>query len=200
MDIIPSNRHEITIAANDARCVAIANRYGNFCEFCKVWSPMNLGYILENVENSVKEKVPSLVMMMLTYGTDNIQRNLRIMLRGVVKVMGEDNISEDDIHTIARLITETKAFRLLNYAYLVAFFKRLEQGEFPLYACKPHQFMNAFQTYAKTALANQRILQAQVESEEAERRFEEHRKTAITFDEFKRRTGYQGNNPIAKCE
>ena len=196
MDIIPSNRHEITIATNDARCVAIMNRYGDFQEFSKRWSPMRLGYILENVENSVKEKVPSLVMMMLTYGTENIQRNLRIMLRGVVKMMGEDNISEDDIHTIARLITETKAFRLLNYAYLVAFFKRLEQGEFPLYACKPHQFMNAFQTYAKTALANQRVLQAEAERAEEERRMEEHRKNAITFEEFKKRTGYQGNNPL----
>ena len=161
---------------------------------------MKLDYIAENVENSVKQKVPSLVMMMLTYGTENIQRNLRIMLRGVVKVMGEDNISEDDIHTIARLITETKAFRLLNYAYLVTFFKRLEQGEFPLYACKPHQFMNAFQTYAKTALANQRILQAQAEQEEQDRRFEEHRKNAITFEEYKRRTGCQEANPLGSIE
>lgn len=196
MDIIPSNRHEITIATNDARCVAIANRYGDFSEFCKVWSPMKLDYIAENVESSVKRKVPSLVMMMLTYGTENIQLNLRIMLRGVVKIMGETNINEDDIKTIARIITETKAFRLMNYAYLVTFFKRLEQGEFPLYACKPYQFMNAFQTYAETALANQRILQAQAEREEEERRFEEHRKSAITFEEFVKRTGYQGNNPL----
>lgn len=197
MDIIPTNRHEIQIATNDSRCVAIANRYGDFQEFCKVWSPMKLGYIAENVENSVKQKVPPLVMMMLTYGTDNIQLNLRIMLRGVVKTMGEDNIREDDIQTIARLITETKAFRLLNYAYLVTFFKRVEQGEFPLYACKPHQFMNAFQTYAKTALANQRILQEKAEREEEEREREEHRKSAITFEEFKRRTGYRGDNPLS---
>ena len=200
MEIIATNRREITIATNDARCVAIANRYGNFSEFCKVWSPMNLGYIAENVENSVKQKVPSLVMMMLTYGSDNIQLNLRIMLRGMVKVMGETNINEDDIKTIARIITETKAFRLMNYAYLVTFFKRVEQGEFPLYACKPHQFMNAFQTYAKTALANQRVLQEQAEREEIKRMAEEHRKNAITFDEFKRRTGYQGSNPLGNQE
>ena len=197
MDIIPTNRHEITIASNDARCVAIINEYGDFQEFSKRWSPMRLDYIAENVENSVKAQVPPLVMLMLTYGTENIQRNIRIILRWVVKTMGEDNISEDDIHTIARLITETKAFRLLNYAYLVTFFKKLEQGEFPLYACKPHQFMAAFQKYAKTALANQMILQEQAEREEARRIADEHRKNAITFDEFKRRTGYQGDNPIS---
>lgn len=197
MEIIPTNRKDITIATNDARCVAIANRYGNFSEFCKVWSPMQLGYIAENVDKSVERGVPALVMMMLTYGTENIQLNLRIMLRGVVKIMGETNINEDDIKTIARLITETKALRLLNYAYLVTFFKRVQQGEFPLYACKPHQFMNALQTYAKTALANQRILQEEAERRETERRFEEHRRTAITFEEFKRRTGYQGDNPLS---
>lgn len=197
MDIIPTNRKEITIATNDARCVAIANRYGDFKNFCKIWSPTNFGYIAENVEKSVVEKVPTLVMMMLTYGTENIQSNLKIALFGLVKLMREDNISKDDVNTIARLITETKSLRLLNYAYLFTFFKRVEQGEFPLYACKPHQFMNAFQTYAKTALANQMALQAEAERAEAERRFEEHRKTAITFEEFKRRTGFQGDNPLS---
>lgn len=198
MQLIQSNRKEIAIATTDARCVAIANRYGDFSEFCKVWSPMQLSYILENVESSVERKVPTLVMMMLTYGTENIRLNLRMMLRGIVKIMGENNIKEDDIKTIARLITETPSLRLLNYAYLTAFFKRVEQGEFPLYACKPHQFMNALQTYAKTALASQRILQAEAEAKEEHRRYEEHRKSAITFEEFKRRTGYQGNNPLSK--
>ncbi len=201
MDIIPTNRHEIQIATNDSRCVAIANRYGDFQDFCKVWSPMKLGYIAENVENSVKQKVPTLVMMMLTYGTENIQTNLRIMLAGVVKDMREDNVSYDDITTIARLITETKSLRLLNYAYLVTFFKKIEQGEYPLYSCKPHQFMAALQTYAKTALATQRALQEAAERAETERRMEEHRKSAITFEEFKRRTGYNGDNPLdsGKC-
>lgn len=201
MEIIPTNRRDITISPQDPRCVAIANRYGDFQEFSTKWTPMRLGYIAENVEKSVEQGVPALVMMMLTYGTENIQTNLRIMLAGVVKDMREDNVSYDDITTIARLITEAKSLRLLNYAYLVTFFKKIEQGEYPLYSCKPHQFMAALQTYAKTALATQRALQEAAERAEAERRMEEHRKSAITFEEYKRRTGYNGDNPLdsGKC-
>lgn len=198
MDIIPTNRRtEIVAATNDPRCVAIANRYGSFQEFNNKWSFEKLGYIAENVDNSVAEKVPSLVMMMLTYGQANIKNNLKLLLIATIKKMGETYIKMDDIDNIVRIITETKSLRLLNYAYLVTFFKRVEQGEFPLYACKPHQFMSAFQTYAKTALATQRILQAEVERAEEERERAEHRKNAITFEEFKRRTGLNGDNPLS---
>ena len=196
MDIIPTRRNMLTVTPQDPRCVAIAGQFGDFATFVSRWKPERLAYITQNADRSIEMGIPALVMMMLTYGQENIQEHLKLMLVYAVKQMREDNIDKKDIETIARLITESKPLRLLNYAYVIAFLGRVMQGEYELYACKPHQFMAAFQKYAVTARARQDLLMRQKESAEEERRWQEHRKSAITFEEFKRRTGFKGDNPL----
>ena len=199
MDLIPTSRAMLmTATPQDPRCVAIAERYGDFTAFVNKWKPENLTYIAQNVDNSAD--TPSLVMMMLTYGQENISDHIKLVLIWVVKEMRENNINMADIERISKLITESKPLRLLNYAFLLTFFAKIMQGEYDLYSCKPHQFMAAFHKYAVTARARQDEIERVKRQAEEDREWEEHRKSAITFEEFKRRTGYTGENPISQLQ
>ncbi len=195
MDLIPTSRAMLmTATPQDPRCVAIAERYGDFTAFANTWRPENLFYIAQNVDNSAD--TPALVMMMLTYGKENISNHIQLVLIWVVKEMRETNINMADIERISKLITENKKLRLLNYAFLLTFFAKIMQGEYDLYSCKPHQFMAAFLKYAVTAKARQEEMERAKRQAEEERAWQEHRKNAITFEEYKRRSGYTGENPI----
>ena len=180
----------------EPRKAAVVAKYGDFDKFNERWSVNNMRSIAANAELSVERGVPTLGMMIATYSKDCIQQNLVNLLIGLVYRMGETNIAPENIKTIAESITDSTPLRYLNYAFVVRFFSKIEQGEYKLYSCKPHQFMNAFQEYAKDAIMVQRALEADAESRRKAVEWEEHRKSAISFDEFKRRTGYRGDNPI----
>lgn len=189
MELINSSNRQLTVTSNDPRCMAIASRYGDMLQFAQTWSPANIAKIAENVDKSVEADVPALVMMMRTYGKDNIVNNLQLMIVGMVAQMGATNVNPKDIETIARLITEAKSLRLLNYAFLVTFFAKVMQGEYELYSCKPHQFMSALQKFAKDALARQDALLSEKRRKENERHAAEAAENTMTWEEYAKQNG-----------
>lgn len=182
----------VAVTPTDKRCMAIYDRYGNFVQFTARWCPANLSAIANNVSKSVE--VPSLVMLMRTYGTDQMINNLLLFLVGVAKMLKLDNVNFEDLATIARLITENPKLRTLNYAYLVTFFAKVEQGEFNIYSSKPHQVMRAFQEYAVQAAQQQSLM---MEEHARHCEMKKDRETEkLSWEEFAAKRGIVDSNPI----
>jgi len=178
MTILPTTRVDAALVAtpDDPRCVAIANRYG---EINQLFMAVN--------KQQPKADTPSLVMVMKTYGPDEVKRQLEMRIRFFVLKMDDGLLNDEEVSSLADSIANNKNARILGYDLVLDFFRALEEGEYPLYACKPRHIMEAWQTYAKSALAIQHKLKEQAEREQRDREWEEHHKQCITLAEFKRR-------------
>ena len=189
MEILPSNRRETAVAVtytpDDPRCMAIASRYG---------TEQNLYTIVSTGTPSAD--TPSMVLCMKTYGPDAVTRQLASRMKMAALRMGETTMDNIDAGLIAQGIADDPGARILAYDLVMGFFTRLEQGHFNLYSCKPRHVMEAWQQYSKGAHQEQTRLREEAEKKRHDEEMAEHRKNAITFEEFKRRTGYQEENPI----
>lgn len=181
MEIISNRPKELTVTHDDPRCVAVMARYGEADRmFTAIMSHPKLS-----------PTTPSMVMMMRTYGLETVYRQIYNRLKISVLRMDESMLNDEEMGTIALNIVDDRNARVLGYDLVLEFFRRMEKGEFELYACKPRNIMAAWQQYAKHAAALQIRMKEEAERAEREKAEAEHRKTAITFEEYKRRTGLQ---------
>ena len=184
MELITSKRRNelITATPGDPRCAALVGRYGDAAGMMAVWSPAKASAIAAKAAHS--EAAPSLVLMMLTYGSDTLAALLSAHAAAAIDTAGlSDRFTADDCRTIARMITEDESLRTLNMAYLIRFFAQFGRGVFELYGFTPYTFMRSLQTYARQAHAEQRRMmeEAAIRREREER--EEH---ARAVEEIKR--------------
>ena len=110
---------------NDPRCKAIVESCGDAARFFGFMTPANLDYIAEHRKDAVrKEKSPALVMVMLTYGQQAAEENIKVFVAYVCIRLGLDWDSFEKSQ-IASTIANTAEARTLPYTYIVGFFKWL---------------------------------------------------------------------------
>ncbi len=166
----------------DPRCKAIIECCGDASKFFGFMTPANLDYIAEHRKDAVrKDKSPSLVMVMLTYGQQATEENIKVFVAYVCIRLGLD---WDDFEKtqIASTIANTEEARTLYYVYIVGFFKWLCEGRYPLYAGKLANVMEAFQCYARQASAEVRQLDEEIERQQRELEQLRHSQECVKFD------------------
>lgn len=179
MVILPSTRTEtaaVTSTPGDPRCVAIANRYGEADHL-----------YMEIINAEPKAETPSMVMVMATYGTDAVLRQLQARIRIAVLRMDESALNDEEVESIAQAIVDEESARILGYDLVMGFFTALEHGKYSLYNFKPRHVMEAWHKYAESAIRTQGKLKRAAENARNDAEWEEHRKQCITFEEYKRR-------------
>lgn len=173
--VMPAVRQDI----NDSRCKAIVESCGDAAKFFGFMTPANLDYIAEHRKDAVcKEKSPALVMVMLTYGQQTAEENIKVFVAYVCIRLGLDWDSFEKSQ-IASTIANTAEARTLPYTYIVGFFKWLCEGRYPLYAGKLANVMEAFQYYAKGASAEVRKVKEDMEHEQRERERQERERNYV---------------------
>lgn len=190
MKLLTDNKRDVAMTPYDPRCMAIVQRHGDFASFQAHYCPANMVQIAQSVDPDT----PSLVLLLMTYGTERMQKNLSLFLVAVVKQLKLDNVDFNDIRTIATLITQNDTLRKLKYPYIIAFFVAVMQGEFNVYAFKPHQVMKAFKEYAGQAIRSQAIML----EEEERRKYEAEQQGRVTMNwsEFAAKRGIDEACPI----
>ena len=199
MEILPSNRRSnlptsqvnadgfqvlpaVLQDTNDPRCKAIAERCGDAARFFGFMTPANLDYIAEHRQDAVrKEKSPALVMVMLTYGQQATEDNIKVFVAYTCIRLGLDWDSFEKSQ-IASTIANTSEARTLPYVYIVGFFKWLGEGRYPLYAGKLANVMESFQCYARQASAEVRQLHDEIERQQRELEQQRHSQECVKFD------------------
>ena len=148
-----------------------------------LWSPAHVHYIARNVERSCD--VPTLAMMIKTYSREAMMTLLNAHIVATFTTAGiSDRFSVGDCSVIAMMICDNEKLRSLNLAYLLAFFSKFAQGEYPMYGCAPTEFMKSFLAYYNVAIKQQRHNEEQLERQRYEAEMAEHRKTAITWEQY----------------
>ena len=166
---------------NDPRCKAIVESCGDAARFFGFMTPANLDYIAEHRKDAVcKEKSPALVMVMLTYGQQAAEENIKVFVAYVCIRLGLDWDGFEKSQ-IASTIANTAEARTLPYTYIVGFFKWLCEGRYPLYAGKLANVMEAFQCYARQARAEVDELLKDIERQQQEQEWQEHLRNSVKF-------------------
>lgn len=176
MEIIPSNRKsaELTTADKDKRCIAVAQVYG---------SADNL--YIQATSGELSAETPSMVLCMETYGEPTIRRQIAGRMKMAAMRMGETLIDVADTEIIAEAICQNTSARILGYDLVMRFFRLLELGKYELYACKPRNIMEAWQQYAKAAIAEQNKIKGELESRKRDEEWREHQKQVLRGHELK---------------
>lgn len=176
MEILPSNRksNELITSCKDERCVAVTRAYG---------SADNL--YLQAVNGEPSAETPSMILCMETYGEMAIVRQIAGRMKMAAMRMGETLIDVADTEIIAEAISQNASARVLGYDLVMRFFRWLELGKYELYACKPRNVMEAWQQYAKTAIAEQNKLKEGLESKKKDDEWCEHQKKVLRGPELR---------------
>ena len=192
MKLITDNTRYIAATPHDRRCMEIVARHGDFAAFQGKYCPANMLEIVQSLNHYTD--APSLVMLLKTYGSANIVKNLSLFLVAVVKNLKLDSVEFADINTIATLMTQNDTARRLKYPYIVEFFVKVMQGEYNVYAFKPHQVMRAFKEYSAQALHSQALM---LETEERRKEaLESEGKVTLSWSELAARRGIDEASPI----
>lgn len=176
MEILPSNRKDTALITtdDDKRCVAIVQTYG---------SADNL--YLQVTSGELSASTPSMVLCMKAYGEMTIRRQIAGRMKMVAMRMGETLIDAADTEIIAEAISQESSARVLGYDLVMRFFRWLELGKYELYACKPRNVLEAWQQYAKTAIAEQNKIKSEFESRKRADEWQEHQKHVLRGSELK---------------
>ena len=192
MKLITDNKRDVAVTPYDSRCMAIVREHGDFAAFQSRYCPANMVQIAYDAEN--RPDAPSLVLLLKTYGNGCMEKNLSLFLVAVVKNLKLDNVDFTGITTIAKLITQNDTARRLKYPFIVLFFVKVMQGEYNVYAFKPHQVMKAFREYSEQAIRMQATM-----LEEEERRIEaleDEGRVTMSWSELAALRGIDEASPI----
>lgn len=158
--------------------------------------PSHLSYINEHTRSArANGKSPELVKLMQAYGEQPVVANLLLFTEYTKLMLGQD-WTQADCMIIAKTIADTAEARLLWYTNLLGFFHWLISGHYQLYKSRPANVLNAFQAYAKIAMAQQQEMQRQFDDAEKQANYERSLANAMTFEEYRKSTGIEAENPL----
>lgn len=172
--------------AADRRAIAIRQQYGDMAQLCRTFSVDAQRYCALNVEKAIRNGVPTFVSIVNTYGEDGVAALIGGHITDAILSMGEErDIDPYDVDFISRAICESERFRLLSMASILRFFHLLKCGEFDIYGkVTPRKILEAFRKYAVEQQAKENRIAYEIEQERREREYEEHRKNAVSWEQY----------------
>lgn len=176
----------LTTATTDRRAIAIRQQYGDMAQLCQTFSVDAQRYCALNVEKAIRNGVPTFVSIVNTYGEDGVAALIGGHITDAILRMGEErDIDPYDVDFISRAICESERFRLLSMASILRFFHLLKCGEFDIYGkVTPRKILEAFRKYAVEQQAKENRIAYEIEQERRQREYEEHRKNAVSWEQF----------------
>lgn len=178
-------------ATTDRRAIAIRQQYGDMAQLCRIFSVDAQRYCALNVEKAIRNGVPTFVSIVNTYGEDGVSALIGGHITDAILRMGEErDIDPYDVDFIARAICESERFRLLSMASILRFFHLLKCGEFDIYGkVTPRKILEAFRKYAVEQQARENRIAYEIEQEQKQREYEEHRKNAVSWEQYAENNG-----------
>lgn len=163
----------------------IVQRYGGFQQFSNRFSYARMNDIVKNPIDCFRRDSPSLVRIDITYGDEASATWLYDVLQGMFLFLGvnNDKFKREQVYDLARTITSQ--YKTLKVAEILLFVSRFKAGKYgrfyggDSYALVVTEAINQF-------MVERGNYYDEIERERTERKIEESKKRAISFEEYKR--------------
>jgi hypothetical protein len=175
--------------------VALRERYGTSEELIKKWSPRVQSYCSNNIEEGALSS-PTMVRLSKAYGRKVITTIITLNLTKSLLDMGELNVDDDDVRTMAENIVADENLRQLHFSSIIAFFHKLACGQFELRFVNNYYIMQAMQDWAREARTREHKAQALWDERQKQAKEAEHAKNSMSFAEYAKLNGIDDKNPI----
>lgn len=178
------------ICTTNPRSVEVKEAFGTQKQVAVMLSPQNFRNFPCNY---------SVALMLGTYGRETLADIIRLHVANAILTLGNDRADPAMALTVAEAIVDCpeRHVRLLTMTNLLHFFTALMQGTLNVYGVTHLSIMQAFQQYANDAFNRQQLLEEQRRSDERERAYEQHSRTAVTWQQYAASKGLEPDtNPL----
>ena len=171
----------------------ITQRYGSFIQLSNKFSYANKGTFVQDVVACFRRESPTFVRIDLTYGKGSSANWIYNILQGMFVFLGvtNDKFSKEQIYNLAcNIYANYKTLKVVEFLLFVTKFEAGKYGRFygdTSYALTVGDALNQF-------MIEREHYYADIERQRAEKKIEESKKGAISFDEYKRMKEAKGEN------
>ena len=171
----------------------ILTRHGSFTQLCNKFSYKNKNMFLANTIDCFRRESPSLVRIDITYGKGSAISWLYDVLQGMFLFLGVniDRFGKEHIYNLAcNIYANYKTLKVVEFLLFVTRFEGGRYGRFyggDSYALVVTEALNKF-------MVEREHYYADIERMRADKRIEEGKKGAITFEEYKRMKDAKGES------
>ena len=191
-----------TISQASSAVVACRERYKTGKNFLALFNPDKQFDYCADLQRVYTGKAPSLGVLNEAFGRNITETWLAIQIQNLSEFSGvKDKIDTTQIDMLAKVITAT--FHFLKVTELMHFFLLFKSGKFGKFygVVDGMAITEALQEFCRERSYKIFLFEQEREKEEAQRRMEESRKNACTWEEYLRQKGEkQRPSPLARTE
>ena len=180
-----ASNSQTTLATKPTFVTEITTRYGSFIQLSNKFSYANKGMFVQDAAACFRRESPTFVRIDLTYGKGSSANWMYNILQGMFVFLGVTNekFSKEQIYNLAcNIYANYKTLKVVEFLLFVTRFEAGKYGRFygdTSYALVVGDALNQF-------MVEREHYYADIERQRAEKKIEESKKGAITFDEYKR--------------
>ena len=188
-----ANNSEVALANKPTFATQILTRYGSFIQMSNKFSYANKNNFVAVPVDCFRRDSPSLVRIDITYGKGSAANWLFGILQGMFVFLGVTNekFSKEQIYNLARNIASNH--KTLKVAEILLFVSRFETGWYGRFYGDTSYALTVGEALSQFMVEREHYY-ADIERERAERKIEESKKGAITFEEYKRMKAEKGES------
>ena len=163
----------------------ITQRYGSFEQMSAKFSYMNKGTFIQDATACFRRDSPTFVRIDITYGRGASARWVYNILQGMFVFLGvtDEKFSKEQIYNLAaNICANYKTLKVVEFMLFVSRFESGKYGRFygeTSYALTVGEALNRF-------MVEREHYYADIERMKAEKRIEQGKKGAVSFEEYKR--------------
>ena len=171
----------------------MTQRYGSFVQLSNKFSYANKGMFVQDAVACFRRESPTFVRIDITYGKGSSANWIYNVLQGMFVFLGvtNDKFSKEQIYNLAcNIYANYKTLKVVEFLLFVTKFEAGKYGRFygdTSYALTVGDALNQF-------MVEREHYYADIERLRAEKKRDESKKGAITFDEYKRMKEAKGES------
>ena len=184
---------QAALATKPTFVAEITQRYGSFIQLSNKFSYANKGMFVQDAAACFRRESPTFVRIDLTYGKGSSANWMYNILQGMFVFLGvtNDKFSKEQIYNLAcNIYANYKTLKVVEFLLFVSRFESGKYGKFygdTSYALTVGDALNQFMVEREHHYAD-------IERQRAEKKIEESKKGAVTFEEYKRMKEAKGES------